>query len=310
MKKVMVVCLALVLLAGAVAVAQVSGALDGVNIPVLSPSQLVQDENNPSVEIGSEFNVSEPSSQNNKIDESATDRSETSGELLSDVSESSAQSQSSESKTTTEKKTEKPTTSEALTAKGPLDVEDENLILVNSKHEYKGKPKELVKIYDYKTSTYLVKDKNVLLEKRVMDSLNKMMDDFYAKTKIGSVNIITAYRSRESQKEIYDSTLKSRGKEYTEKYVQKPGYSEHETGLAFDLGIYHTETGKGETFTGEGEYSWFSENAWRYGFILRYPKDKEKLTGIAYEAWHFRFVGKENAKYIYDNKLCLEEAIG
>ncbi|MCM1545268.1 MAG: D-alanyl-D-alanine carboxypeptidase family protein, partial [Ruminococcus sp.] len=62
-------------------------------------------------------------------------------------------------------------------------------------------------------------------------------------------------------------------------------------------------------FTGEGDYGWFYENSWKYGFVRRYDENKQDITGIGYEPWHFRYVGKDNAKYMYEHKLCLEEYV-
>ncbi|MDR0918468.1 MAG: M15 family metallopeptidase, partial [Oscillospiraceae bacterium] len=87
--------------------------------------------------------------------------------------------------------------------------------------------------------------------------------------------------------------------------VAKPGFSEHETGFAFDLAVLNGDTRM--DFTGEDEYSWIQENAHKFGFILRYNKDKVGLTGIAYEPWHYRYVGIPHATYMYENNLCLEE---
>ncbi|MBR2937492.1 MAG: M15 family metallopeptidase, partial [Oscillospiraceae bacterium] len=77
--------------------------------------------------------------------------------------------------------------------------------------------------------------------------------------------------------------------------VALPGTSGHQTGLAVDVGS-----------TKEG-HQWLANNGWKYGFILRYPEGKEEITGLDYEPWHFRYVGKELAKEIYDSGLCLEE---
>ena len=85
--------------------------------------------------------------------------------------------------------------------------------------------------------------------------------------------------------------------------------SEHHTGLAVDLAIYNVEDGSSADFDGKGEYEWFLKNAHRFGFILRYPKEKESITGIGYEPWHFRFVGLPHSYYIEENGLCLEEYI-
>lgn len=190
-----------------------------------------------------------------------------------------------------------------------IDTSTNTLLLVNANHEYRKQPSDLVSVYDYKTRSYLVKDKNVLLKKEAISALNDMMDDFQKETGLCNVNVISGYRSVETQQKLYNQYLKTHGRTYTEKYVQKPGASEHHTGYAVDFSIYYSDTGKSEDFKGQREYGWITENAYKYGFILRYPQDKAEITGIAYEPWHFRYVGKKAAKYIDSHSLCLEEYV-
>lgn len=184
-----------------------------------------------------------------------------------------------------------------------------DLILVNSEHSFKSVPNDLVCILDNKTSSYYVKDRNVLVQKKIMKPLNDMMDAFYKETGLKTVNVISGYRSIESQEEIYKRNVKTHGADYAKKFVQKPGYSEHHTGLAIDLALYYKNDGSSGDFTGEGKYSWFYENSWKYGFVRRYDESKQDITGIGYEPWHFRYVGKNNAKHMYKNNLCLEEYV-
>lgn len=189
------------------------------------------------------------------------------------------------------------------------DAETDELVLVNSSHPFKSVPSDLVSVFDNKTQSYFVKDKNVCVQKRIMQPLNQMMDDFYKETGLKTVNIISGYRSVESQEAIYQRNVKNHGKEYAKKFVQTPGYSEHHTGLAVDLALFYQQDGSSGDFTGEGEYSWFYENSWKYGFVRRYDEEKQDITGIGYEPWHFRYVGKKNAKYMYEHDLCLEEYV-
>ena len=96
--------------------------------------------------------------------------------------------------------------------------------------------------------------------------------------------------------------LKSYGKTYTENYVTHPGFSEHHTGLAIDVRAESTDV-----FADSKESKWAYTNAYKYVFILRYKKSEEKITGIKYESWHFRYVGEEIAKYINENDMTYEE---
>ena len=114
--------------------------------------------------------------------------------------------------------------------------------------------------------------------------------------------INSAYRSYQDQEAVVNDYLKAYGQSYVDKYVAKPGYSEHQTGLAFDIGSKNVSV-----FLNSKEYKWMLEHAYEYGFILRYPKNKEYITGYQYESWHYRYVGLEAAKYIKENNLTFEE---
>lgn len=121
-------------------------------------------------------------------------------------------------------------------------------------------------------------------------------------------NAFSTYRSYDRQVELYANYVNRDGKEAADTYSARPGYSEHQTGLAFDIG----EVGNEQFFADEGfgateAGKWLAKNAHKYGFIMRYPEGKEKVTGYMHEAWHFRYVGKDIAKDIYSNKSTLEE---
>lgn len=127
--------------------------------------------------------------------------------------------------------------------------------------------------------------------------------------------ICSSYRSQERQQELYDNKVQrvmaegaSREAAQAEaaRWVARPGTSEHQTGLAVDI-VSLSNQMLDETQESTPEFQWLAENAWKYGFILRYPSDKSEKTGIAYEPWHFRFVGKEAAEEMHDLGLCLEE---
>jgi LAS superfamily LD-carboxypeptidase LdcB len=138
------------------------------------------------------------------------------------------------------------------------------------------------------------------------DQMNLMLADAKAAGK--EVLITTAYRAYWLQKAIFESNVAKKGSvEEANKTSAKPGQSEHQTGLAADLttpGLnYEIASSFGETPEG----IWITENARKYGFILRYPKNKTEITGYAYEPWHFRYVGKDAADYIFKNGLTLEE---
>ena len=125
--------------------------------------------------------------------------------------------------------------------------------------------------------------------------------------------ILTArsgYRSYRTQVSLFDSNVRAHGREYADKFSAKPGTSEHQSGLAMDITAevmnYQLEQSFGETAEG----IWTAANAHRFGFIIRYPEGKEKITGYAYEPWHLRYVGKALAEEIYGKKITLEEYYG
>lgn len=120
------------------------------------------------------------------------------------------------------------------------------------------------------------------------------------------MNIIamSSYRSYEYQVDLYNRYVETDGKEAADTYSARAGYSEHQTGLAVD--VYNKELPY-TSFEQAEEFTWMQENAYKYGFILRFPKDKVNITGYQYESWHYRYVGEEVAEYIHKNNLTLEE---
>lgn len=121
-----------------------------------------------------------------------------------------------------------------------------------------------------------------------------------------SLHAFSGYRSYSYQENLYLSDLYNYGQEYVDKFTAKPGYSEHQTGLAFDIGG-EPKCWADPCFDDTEEAKWLAENAHRFGFILRYPKGKENITGYGFESWHFRYVGEEHAMKIYEEGLSLEE---
>ncbi|MDO5022061.1 MAG: M15 family metallopeptidase [Eubacteriales bacterium] len=117
----------------------------------------------------------------------------------------------------------------------------------------------------------------------------------------------SAYRSYQTQSTMYYNRLKKYGKD--DGVVAYPGSSDHQTGLACDILNYEwtQQDGMRPEFSLTNEAKWLAENCADFGFILRYPEDKQDITGIIFEPWHFRFVGVEAAKYITENALTLEE---
>lgn len=109
----------------------------------------------------------------------------------------------------------------------------------------------------------------------------------------------SAYRSYEEQEIIYNNSVKNIGKERTDLDTARPGHSEHQTGLTID--VSSTKNGNMLEFENTDSFTWMTNNAHKYGFILRYPKGKETIHGYIYEAWHYRYVGKKIANDMHNN---------
>ena len=116
-----------------------------------------------------------------------------------------------------------------------------------------------------------------------------------------SMMVVSAYRTEDYQRNLYNNNVRTSGKVYADNYSARAGHSEHQTGLAIDLGSTYT------SFEYSAEFRWLQNHAHEYGFILRYPKGKEWITGYAYEPWHYRYVGTDVAKIIYEEGITFEE---
>ena len=112
----------------------------------------------------------------------------------------------------------------------------------------------------------------------------------------------SGYRSYATQKSLYNRYVNQDGFAAAETYSARASYSEHQTGLAMDIA-----NKSGFISKGDKEYEWLVNNSYKYGFILRYPEGKEKITGYMYEEWHYRYLGKDVAKDVYDSKLTYDE---
>lgn len=140
--------------------------------------------------------------------------------------------------------------------------------------------------------------------------LQKMFDDM----RTGNVypTVRSGYRSYGEQQELFQNKIKKyiidgfspkKAKQAASAWVASPGASEHQSGLAVDINNEKEKSSSDEV------YYWLQKNAHKYGFIHRYPQSKTDITGISYEPWHYRYVGKNVATYMYENNLCLEEYI-
>lgn len=121
--------------------------------------------------------------------------------------------------------------------------------------------------------------------------------------------IASGYRSYIDQSIIYNNYVAVDGQAAADRYSARPGHSEHQSGLAFDLSTTYF-SGLTQEFANTPEGIWLAENCHKYGFIIRYPKEKEHITGYMYEPWHVRYLGVEKAAAVRDSGLCLEEYLG
>ena len=155
---------------------------------------------------------------------------------------------------------------------------------------------------DYEVSTAETEG-GYSVDERIKDKLEEMLAD--CREAGYSPQIISAFRTHETQQALYDRTANKAD-------TAVPGHSEHECGLAVDI-IDSASAGWGDPLIAKQEempaQKWLMEHCQDYGFILRYPKDKEDVTEIIYEPWHYRYVGEEHAKEIMKSGLCLEEYI-
>lgn len=140
--------------------------------------------------------------------------------------------------------------------------------------------------------------------KKARRKLNEMLDK--AEQKELDLKYISGYRSYKDQQKVVKSYLENDGKKVAKQYTAKPGHSEHQTGLAFDVGTQRSLENFHEDFEHTKEAHWLAQNASKYGFIIRYPKGQSKHTGYAYEAWHLRYVGPELAGIIDNQDTNLE----
>lgn len=175
----------------------------------------------------------------------------------------------------------------------------------------------LVNQWNYLPDNYTLKikylDNGQGIDERAYDDLQDMIDDCRAQ---GLEPIIcSSYRTMDRQKELYNNKInqyisygysQEDAKKAAGELVAIPGTSEHQLGLALDIVDVSYQT-LDERQENTPVQKWLLSNSYKYGFILRYPTDKSAITGISYEPWHYRYVGKEDAKRIYEQGICLEE---
>lgn len=179
------------------------------------------------------------------------------------------------------------------------DTSKGTLMLINKFHrlEESYSPDDLVDVLNW-----YAYGNNPKLKEEAYESFISMFNA--AKDDKMNIYMNSPYRTFGQQEKLYNDYKLWYGQASADTYSARPGFSEHQTGLAIDIGTYGATM---ETFDTFAESAWLQENAHKFGFILRYPKEKEFITGYIYEPWHYRYVGIEVATYIYQNKITFDE---
>ncbi len=178
------------------------------------------------------------------------------------------------------------------------DASKGELMLVNKFYKLSETyvPSDLVDV----SLSYAYEGKQV--SKMMYDSLTNMLDA--AKESGYNLVVSQGYRSYADQEEAYNDIEASSGVDYADKVAARPGHSEYQTGLSVVVKPLYTE---GSDMENSPEHTWILENAYKYGFILRYPKDKENITGFSYDAWRLRYVGSNAARIIHNENITFDE---
>ena len=178
------------------------------------------------------------------------------------------------------------------------EINNFDLLMLVNKYNYVSnnfKPDNLVKVSKFAVN-------NMYLNKTCMEAFISLASD--ALKEGYNIRAISTYRTYDYQNNLYNKYAKKDGVDKADTYSARPGFSEHHTGLAIDVDNIKTNF---NNFENTNEFKWMQENAYKYGFILRYPSDKVDITGYMYEPWHYRYVGREIAKIIKEKNLTFEE---
>lgn len=233
------------------------------------------------------FFTSKDKNKESSSSSTSSDTSKISSQTSSEASSSSSSKSSSKASSTSKtSSTSSKSSSSAVSTSTEKPFYVDGVLVVNKKYAV---PKNYFKAVnpDARTAFY------------------KMQAD--AKTQSITLKVFSGFRTYEFQQTLYNNYVKADGKAAADTYSARPGHSEHETGLAFDISgaddSYQIKTEFGITTEGK----WLAANSSKYGFIIRYPKGKEAVTGYQYEPWHLRYVGVTLADKIYKSGKCLEE---
>ena len=196
---------------------------------------------------------------------------------------------------------------ELFVQKTQEELKQGNLILVNDQNpitEYSDE--QLVEIGAYLQGVCNMKSKEIKLNEAAAKALKEMLEAFNEEVGENDLTVVSGYRDYNTQEALHYKSLQEETS--SDIFVARPDRSEHHTGLAIDFSLFSKE-GTSNSYDGTGIYEWINNNCYKYGFIMRYDTSKKDLTGIGYEPWHFRYVGKCHAQIMKELNLCLEEYI-
>ena len=181
---------------------------------------------------------------------------------------------------------------------------------INTLHDYLDIT-TLVNKYNKLPDNYEIDDL-VTLDKEYSSRGEKIREIAYKNLKVMfdkaredgiNLNVISGYRTSEKQNTLFNNSVKKNGIEHALMYSAKMGHSEHQLGLAIDINTTQ------ESFKNTNEYKWLKNNSYKYGFIERYKENKENITGFAYEPWHYRYIGIDNATKVFTENITYEEYV-
>ena len=175
---------------------------------------------------------------------------------------------------------------------------NDELILVNRKNSL---PKNFEPVLATIPEKYAVSS-GYRATANTVNAFEKLADTMVKETGL-RIFVTSSYRSYDYQSQLYNGYVAKHGQKEADRFSAKPGHSEHQTGLAMDV----TTKDSYVVFENTPEARWLSKNAYKYGFIIRYPLGKESITGYSYESWHIRYVGKKASKEIFTKDLVLEQ---
>ncbi|MGI6141399.1 MAG: M15 family metallopeptidase [Caldicoprobacterales bacterium] len=251
---------------------------------------------------GEEVESLEQDQAPNKAEQEKADRKQTKGEK-SKQEQAENKGKPKKDQASEEKPANTGGNAESIVVSNPSAVD----VLVNKKYELPAdyKPKDLV--------TPNVPFAPGAYNKKMRKEAAGALEELFKAASAEGINLyaVSGFRSYATQKTIFQRNVKSRGSvEAANRYSAKPGYSEHQTGLAMDVtskSVSYLLTSK---FGEKAEGKWLKNNAHKYGFIIRFPKGKEKITGYIYEPWHIRYLGVDLATAVYESGLTYEEYLG